>query len=260
MKVLIDTNVLLDVLTKREPFYKDSAVIWSLAEEKIIEGYISVCDVNNTLLWRRAGFYRARLGLESGSRHLLDLMGKKTTPEQMKTAVSSLAYAGIKTTSYWVVGHPGETEADFQQTLKLLEELKDDLYEADCTPFQYFLTGQSNSHNWKKKHKSVPLYHPDSRDMLMVQTWILEAKPSRQEIYERVSRFVRHCQNLGIPNPYSLKDTYKADKRWKKLQPNAVPELLEFSKTVNIAENRGDKKILFAQNTKSSLKDISFGF
>jgi predicted nucleic acid-binding protein len=47
MKVLIDTNVLLDVLTKREPFYKDSAVIWSLAEEKIIEGYISAISVNN---------------------------------------------------------------------------------------------------------------------------------------------------------------------------------------------------------------------
>lgn len=47
MKVLIDTNVLLDVLTQREPFYKDSAVIWSLAEEKIIEGYISAISVNN---------------------------------------------------------------------------------------------------------------------------------------------------------------------------------------------------------------------
>jgi predicted nucleic acid-binding protein len=47
MKVLIDTNVLLDVLTKREPFYKDSAVIWSLAEENIIVGYISAISVNN---------------------------------------------------------------------------------------------------------------------------------------------------------------------------------------------------------------------
>jgi predicted nucleic acid-binding protein len=48
MKVLIDTNVLLDVLTKREPFYNDSAIVWSLAEENIIEGYISAISVNNT--------------------------------------------------------------------------------------------------------------------------------------------------------------------------------------------------------------------
>ncbi len=47
MKVLIDTNVLLDVLTKREPFYKDSAIVWSLTEKNIIEGYISAISVNN---------------------------------------------------------------------------------------------------------------------------------------------------------------------------------------------------------------------
>ena len=47
MNALIDTNVLLDVLTEREPFYKDSAVIWSLAEENCIQGYISAISVNN---------------------------------------------------------------------------------------------------------------------------------------------------------------------------------------------------------------------
>ena len=47
MKVLIDTNVLMDVLTKREPFYLDSAKIWSLINEEIIEGCISAISVNN---------------------------------------------------------------------------------------------------------------------------------------------------------------------------------------------------------------------
>jgi predicted nucleic acid-binding protein len=47
MRVLIDSNVLLDVLTIREPFYNDSAVIWSLVEEKKIDGFISAISVNN---------------------------------------------------------------------------------------------------------------------------------------------------------------------------------------------------------------------
>ena len=47
MKVFVDTNVLLDVVAKREPFYADAAQIWSLAERGGIEGQISVVSFNN---------------------------------------------------------------------------------------------------------------------------------------------------------------------------------------------------------------------
>ena len=47
MKIFVDTNILLDVLTKRELFYGNSAVIWSLVEEGIVEGYISAISANN---------------------------------------------------------------------------------------------------------------------------------------------------------------------------------------------------------------------
>lgn len=47
MKVLVDTNAILDVLTKREPFYVDSAKAWTFVEEEIVEGYISAISVNN---------------------------------------------------------------------------------------------------------------------------------------------------------------------------------------------------------------------
>ena len=47
MKILIDTNVILDVLIQREPFYIDSAKVWTLAEEEIVRGCISAITVNN---------------------------------------------------------------------------------------------------------------------------------------------------------------------------------------------------------------------
>lgn len=47
MRVLVDTNILLDVLTKRAPFYLNSARVWTLIREDIIEGYISAISVNN---------------------------------------------------------------------------------------------------------------------------------------------------------------------------------------------------------------------
>jgi predicted nucleic acid-binding protein len=47
MKVFIDTNVLLDVLAKREPFLADSATIWTLAETGKIEGLVSAISFTN---------------------------------------------------------------------------------------------------------------------------------------------------------------------------------------------------------------------
>ena len=41
MKLLIDANILLDVLQKREPHYKDSALIWKLCETEQAKGYVS---------------------------------------------------------------------------------------------------------------------------------------------------------------------------------------------------------------------------
>jgi predicted nucleic acid-binding protein len=47
MKIFLDTNIILDVLVKREPYYIDSARIWTLIKEKSIQGYISAITINN---------------------------------------------------------------------------------------------------------------------------------------------------------------------------------------------------------------------
>lgn len=47
MKTFVDTNVLVDVLSKREPFYADSAAIWTLAEQGKIVGMVSAVSITN---------------------------------------------------------------------------------------------------------------------------------------------------------------------------------------------------------------------
>ena len=47
MNVFVDTNVLLDVLTKREPFYEDSAAVWTLAEQGKVCGFVSTLSFSN---------------------------------------------------------------------------------------------------------------------------------------------------------------------------------------------------------------------
>lgn len=41
MRLLIDGNIILDVLQKREPYYADSAKVWKLCETDIVEGRVS---------------------------------------------------------------------------------------------------------------------------------------------------------------------------------------------------------------------------
>lgn len=49
MKVLIDTNVILDILCKRPQFYEDSAKIFKLCEIKKITGVISAISIPNII-------------------------------------------------------------------------------------------------------------------------------------------------------------------------------------------------------------------
>lgn len=47
MKILIDTNIILDILMKREPFFESSAKILKLSENNIIDAFISANSVTD---------------------------------------------------------------------------------------------------------------------------------------------------------------------------------------------------------------------
>ena len=47
MRVLLDTDVLIDVSLRREPFYADSAALWTLVEDDQVEGLVSVISFTN---------------------------------------------------------------------------------------------------------------------------------------------------------------------------------------------------------------------
>ena len=47
MKVLIDTNILLDVLTERDGFWEESLAIWNLCRDEKLRGFISALSIPN---------------------------------------------------------------------------------------------------------------------------------------------------------------------------------------------------------------------
>lgn len=47
MKLLIDTNIVLDILLKREPFYKDAAEVLNLSQRDAIQEYVSASAITD---------------------------------------------------------------------------------------------------------------------------------------------------------------------------------------------------------------------
>lgn len=47
-KIFVDTNIVIDLLSRREPFFEETAELFSLADKKQIEIYVSSLTIANT--------------------------------------------------------------------------------------------------------------------------------------------------------------------------------------------------------------------
>lgn len=56
MRLMIDTNVVLDVLVRRQPFYDSSKTILSLCEDKIAQGFVSAAAITDIFYLVRKAF------------------------------------------------------------------------------------------------------------------------------------------------------------------------------------------------------------
>jgi hypothetical protein len=105
LKVLADhADVLADLnwfgFVRFEPVLEEAAFVARLAQ---------------------SGCRMLQLGLESGSQSVLDRLGKGVSLTSVSRILANLAAAGIASFVYIMLGTPGETEADAEQTLAFLE-------------------------------------------------------------------------------------------------------------------------------------------
>lgn len=102
MKVLLDTNVMLDVWLAREPFWRDSALLLGKVEKKEIEGFIAPTTITTLhyLGKKVLGEDRARQLLE----RLLEICGvgsisAKTFKHALKSKITDFEDAVIEAVS-----------------------------------------------------------------------------------------------------------------------------------------------------------------
>lgn len=181
-------------------------------------------DKEKVGLWARGGMARARIGVESGSPHVLELMNKDIVTEQIGRGLMNFAKNGICTSTLWIAGFPGEQEDNFQETLHFLEENHSYIYQADIwefisSPKKLSATDGADSAFWTKS-----VYPDEFDDLLIIKYYDLENRGLSPERFDKISQFEKARIKLGIPNPYTLKELLEANKRWiklgyKKIQP-----------------------------------------
>ncbi|MCS7002770.1 MAG: B12-binding domain-containing radical SAM protein, partial [Dehalococcoidia bacterium] len=78
-------------------------------------------------LMKAAGCKRVGFGVESGSQHVLNLIKKKQTLDQIRAAFKNAKAAGLQTMGFFIFGMPGENEERMNETIEFAIELDPDL-------------------------------------------------------------------------------------------------------------------------------------
>ncbi|MGM0578479.1 MAG: B12-binding domain-containing radical SAM protein [Myxococcota bacterium] len=84
-------------------------------------------DLELLKLMRRAGCSTLCFGAESGSDRVLRILKKGITTAQLREQARLIHEAGIQLVAYFIVGVPGETDAERAATYELIREIRPDL-------------------------------------------------------------------------------------------------------------------------------------
>jgi radical SAM superfamily enzyme YgiQ (UPF0313 family) len=77
-------------------------------------------------LAKQAGCYMVWMGVESGDDRILAAIHKGITVEQVRKAVAVVKQARLRIGTFFILGHPGETEETARKTIDLMAELNAD--------------------------------------------------------------------------------------------------------------------------------------
>ncbi len=171
-----------------------------------------------TDLWAKGGLSRVRIGMESSSPKVLKIMQKGVTVEQQSAAIKCLADSGIRTSTYWIAGHPGETDEEFEHTLNFIKKHKDYIYEVDLAVFYFYGEGELGKDMFVEKSGGLIERWNDKYLPLSIFKYFKLKKqdPSREEAYSRAIKFVKTMEKEGIPcNRTSAIDYLRSERRWK---------------------------------------------
>ena len=79
-------------------------------------------------LLKRSGCVQVWIGAESGSQRIIDAMDRRVDVRQVREMIRATKRAGIGTGTFIMLGYPGETRADIDETIVHLKDSDPDLF------------------------------------------------------------------------------------------------------------------------------------
>jgi radical SAM superfamily enzyme YgiQ (UPF0313 family) len=134
---------------------------------------VNTVDINLLQLMKMAGCIRIDLGVESGDENVLRSIKKGITIEQIKNAHKLVHAAGIVSNSFVMVGNLNEDFESVKKTVRLVQEIAEDISIAIATPFpgtELYKLAKAN--NWLRitdwsKYVTSPTYLPGYRPIMV---------------------------------------------------------------------------------------------
>jgi len=106
----------------------DRMISEKLDLEWICESRLNTLTPDVVALMKEAGCIRVKVGVESGSPEILKRVNKGITTEQVIEKTRLIKAAGLEITAYFMIGFPGETNAQARQTIDLAKKISADYY------------------------------------------------------------------------------------------------------------------------------------
>ena len=162
-------------------------------------------DVIKTM--KNSGCFRVWIGAESGSQRIIDAMDRRVKVTQVREMIHLAKKYGIETGTFIMLGYPGETEKDIEETINHLKSSDPDhftitvAYPIKGTEFfEEIEANQINSFDWEKN---------TDRDRDFVRTY---PKQYYDFAVRRVVNEVRYNKGLnnGLVNPGVIKYKLKS--------------------------------------------------
>jgi radical SAM superfamily enzyme YgiQ (UPF0313 family) len=87
---------------------------------------VDLVDPEMLRLMKKAGCQRIQFGVESGNKRVLEVLKKGFHPEQAMTAIRATKKAGIAAYADFMIGNPGETSEEINETIAFARKLAPD--------------------------------------------------------------------------------------------------------------------------------------
>lgn len=142
---------------------------------------------DNVTLLKDSGCILAQIGMESGSKKILESMNKKDTPENYLRVIELLNTNGISTQLYFIVGFPGETQETMNETIQMINNFSHEgsgINHIMIFPFVFAPLS--------------PIYLPENRKTYHLSGYMTEWKHDTMDhtqAYKYAEEFFLKCKN-----------------------------------------------------------------